>query len=67
MWTFKRSLGVTDFIWRRKLACILPSISCPLSFTASLAKQFLCQLWVKPSGDQEKGSQFNSALHALLW
>ncbi|NXX51747.1 FACD2 protein, partial [Tricholaema leucomelas] len=33
---------------------------------ASLAKQFLCQLWVKPSGDQEKGSQFNSALHALL-
>ncbi|XP_054243597.1 Fanconi anemia group D2 protein [Indicator indicator] len=33
---------------------------------ASLAKQFLCQSWVKPSGDQEKGSQFNSALHALL-
>uniref|UniRef100_A0A8C3KYE7 FA complementation group D2 n=1 Tax=Calidris pygmaea TaxID=425635 RepID=A0A8C3KYE7_9CHAR len=33
---------------------------------ASLAKQFLCQSWVKPSGDQEKGSQFNSALHTLL-
>ncbi|NXG58672.1 FACD2 protein, partial [Hemiprocne comata] len=33
---------------------------------ASLAKQFLCQSWVKPSGDQEKGSQFNSALHSLL-
>ncbi|XP_075015248.1 Fanconi anemia group D2 protein isoform X5 [Calonectris borealis] len=34
---------------------------------ASLAKQFLCQSWVKPSGDREKGSQFNSALHTLLW
>ncbi|NXJ98466.1 FACD2 protein, partial [Corythaixoides concolor] len=33
---------------------------------ASLAKQFLCQSWVKPGGDREKGSQFNSALHALL-
>ncbi|NXH71304.1 FACD2 protein, partial [Hydrobates tethys] len=33
---------------------------------ASLAKQFLCQSWVKPSGDREKGSQFNSALHTLL-
>ncbi|KFZ57605.1 Fanconi anemia group D2 protein, partial [Podiceps cristatus] len=33
---------------------------------ASLAKQFLCQSWVKPSGDREKGSQFNNALHALL-
>ncbi|NXS94658.1 FACD2 protein, partial [Jacana jacana] len=33
---------------------------------ASLAKQFLCQSWVKPSGDQEKGSQFNSALHTVL-
>ncbi|NWX47116.1 FACD2 protein, partial [Steatornis caripensis] len=34
--------------------------------TASLAKQFLCQSWVRPSGDREKGSQFNSALHTLL-
>ncbi|XP_071406849.1 Fanconi anemia group D2 protein isoform X2 [Pithys albifrons albifrons] len=34
--------------------------------TALLAKQFLCQSWVKPSGDREKGSQFNSALHTLL-
>uniref|UniRef100_A0A8D2NQY4 FA complementation group D2 n=1 Tax=Zosterops lateralis melanops TaxID=1220523 RepID=A0A8D2NQY4_ZOSLA len=33
---------------------------------ASLAKQFLCQSWVKPNGDREKGSQFNSALHTLL-
>ncbi|NWX15453.1 FACD2 protein, partial [Aegotheles bennettii] len=33
---------------------------------ASLAKQFLCQSWVKPSGEREKGSQFNSALHTLL-
>ncbi|XP_062356901.1 Fanconi anemia group D2 protein [Cinclus cinclus] len=33
---------------------------------ASLAKQFLCQSWVKPSGDREKGSQFNSSLHTLL-
>uniref|UniRef100_A0A8C9FBV6 FA complementation group D2 n=1 Tax=Pavo cristatus TaxID=9049 RepID=A0A8C9FBV6_PAVCR len=33
---------------------------------ASLAKQFLCQSWVKPGGDQEKGSHFNSALHTLL-
>ncbi|NXC30602.1 FACD2 protein, partial [Campylorhamphus procurvoides] len=33
---------------------------------ASLAKHFLCQSWVKPSGDREKGSQFNSALHTLL-
>ncbi|KAM6344352.1 LOW QUALITY PROTEIN: Fanconi anemia group D2 protein [Alca torda] len=33
---------------------------------ASLAKQFLCQSWVKPSGEQEKGSQLNSALHTLL-
>ncbi|NXW40997.1 FACD2 protein, partial [Nyctiprogne leucopyga] len=33
---------------------------------AALAKQFLCQSWVKPSGDREKGSQFNSALHTLL-
>ncbi|KFV05743.1 Fanconi anemia group D2 protein, partial [Pterocles gutturalis] len=34
--------------------------------TASLAKQFLCKSWMKPNGDQEKGSQFNSALHTLL-
>ncbi|KAM8994581.1 Fanconi anemia group D2 protein isoform 1-T2 [Ara ararauna] len=33
---------------------------------ASLAKQFLCQSWVRPSGDREKGNQFNSALHTLL-
>ncbi|NXP23014.1 FACD2 protein, partial [Scytalopus superciliaris] len=33
---------------------------------ASLAKKFLCQSWVKPSGDREKGSQFNNALHTLL-
>uniref|UniRef100_A0A8C3M733 Uncharacterized protein n=1 Tax=Geospiza parvula TaxID=87175 RepID=A0A8C3M733_GEOPR len=33
---------------------------------ASLAKQFLCQSWVKPGGDREKGTQFNSALHTLL-
>ncbi|XP_074952297.1 Fanconi anemia group D2 protein isoform X3 [Phalacrocorax aristotelis] len=33
---------------------------------ASLAKQFLCQSWVKPSGDRERGSQFNSALHTLI-
>ncbi|NWV01184.1 FACD2 protein, partial [Upupa epops] len=34
--------------------------------TASLTKQFLCQSWVKPGGDREKGSQFNSALHTVL-
>uniref|UniRef100_A0A8V1A8U6 Fanconi anemia complementation group D2 n=1 Tax=Gallus gallus TaxID=9031 RepID=A0A8V1A8U6_CHICK len=33
---------------------------------ASLAKQFLCQSWMKPGGDREKGSHFNSALHTLL-
>ncbi|KFQ43168.1 Fanconi anemia group D2 protein, partial [Nestor notabilis] len=33
---------------------------------ASLAKQFLCQSWVRPNGDREKGNQFNSALHTLL-
>ncbi|NWI13995.1 FACD2 protein, partial [Crypturellus soui] len=33
---------------------------------ASLAKQFLCQSWVNPTGEREKGSQFNSALHTLL-
>ncbi|NXX22750.1 FACD2 protein, partial [Podargus strigoides] len=33
---------------------------------ASLAKQFLCQSWVKPTGDREEGSQFNSVLHSLL-
>uniref|UniRef100_A0A8C8AHR3 FA complementation group D2 n=1 Tax=Otus sunia TaxID=257818 RepID=A0A8C8AHR3_9STRI len=33
---------------------------------ASLAKQFLCQSWVKPGGDREKGSQFNSELYTVL-
>ncbi|XP_025902236.1 Fanconi anemia group D2 protein [Nothoprocta perdicaria] len=33
---------------------------------ASLAKQFLCQSWVNPTGEREKGSQFNSALYTLL-
>ncbi|OXB78636.1 UNVERIFIED_CONTAM: hypothetical protein H355_002601 [Colinus virginianus] len=33
---------------------------------ASLAKQFLCQSWMKPGGDREKGSHFNNALHTLL-
>ncbi|NXO04514.1 FACD2 protein, partial [Rhinopomastus cyanomelas] len=33
---------------------------------ASLTKQFLCRSWVKPGGGQEKGSQFNSALHTVL-
>uniref|UniRef100_A0A663MDP7 FA complementation group D2 n=1 Tax=Athene cunicularia TaxID=194338 RepID=A0A663MDP7_ATHCN len=33
---------------------------------ASLAKQFLCQSWVKPSGEREKGSQFNSELYTVL-
>ncbi|NXA56691.1 FACD2 protein, partial [Nothocercus julius] len=33
---------------------------------ASLAKQFLCRSWVNPTGEREKGSQFNSALHTLL-
>ncbi|XP_074861679.1 Fanconi anemia group D2 protein isoform X2 [Carettochelys insculpta] len=33
---------------------------------ASLAKQFLCQSWVQPSGVREKGRQFGDALHSLL-
>ncbi|NWR79930.1 FACD2 protein, partial [Centropus unirufus] len=33
---------------------------------ASLAKQFLCRSWVKPGGEREKGSVFNTALHTLL-
>ncbi|EMP33964.1 Fanconi anemia group D2 protein [Chelonia mydas] len=33
---------------------------------ASLAKQFLCQSWMQPSGMREKGSQFSDALHTLL-
>ncbi|NXT76631.1 FACD2 protein, partial [Zapornia atra] len=33
---------------------------------ASLAKHFLCQSWVKPNGDPERGSQFSSALYTLL-
>uniref|UniRef100_A0A8C3RQS0 FACD2 protein n=1 Tax=Chelydra serpentina TaxID=8475 RepID=A0A8C3RQS0_CHESE len=33
---------------------------------ASLAKQFLCQSWMQPSGMREKGSQFSNALHTLL-
>ncbi|XP_043374346.1 Fanconi anemia group D2 protein isoform X3 [Dermochelys coriacea] len=33
---------------------------------ASLAKQFLCQSWMHPSGMREKGSQFSDALHTLL-
>ncbi|KYO27801.1 Fanconi anemia group D2 protein [Alligator mississippiensis] len=33
---------------------------------ASLAKQFLCQSWMQPSGVREKGSQFNDALHVML-
>ncbi|TFK03996.1 E3 ubiquitin-protein ligase makorin-1 [Platysternon megacephalum] len=33
---------------------------------ASLAKQFLCQSWMQPSGMREKGSQFSDVLHTLL-
>uniref|UniRef100_A0A8C8RT95 FA complementation group D2 n=1 Tax=Pelusios castaneus TaxID=367368 RepID=A0A8C8RT95_9SAUR len=33
---------------------------------ASLAKQFVCQSWVQPSGMREKGSQFNDTLNSLL-
>ncbi|XP_077678679.1 Fanconi anemia group D2 protein isoform X1 [Eretmochelys imbricata] len=33
---------------------------------ASLAKQFLCQSWMQPSGMREKGSQFSDALHTLV-
>ncbi|XP_043833662.1 Fanconi anemia group D2 protein [Dromiciops gliroides] len=33
---------------------------------ASLARQFLCQVWVQPNGEREKGSSFNDHLHTLL-
>ncbi|XP_074054696.1 Fanconi anemia group D2 protein isoform X1 [Macrotis lagotis] len=33
---------------------------------ASLARQFLCQVWVQPNGEREKGSSFNDQLHTLL-
>ncbi|XP_075893389.1 Fanconi anemia group D2 protein isoform X2 [Nelusetta ayraudi] len=34
--------------------------------TASLAKLFLCQDWVTASGEKERGSKFNEALHSVL-
>ncbi|XP_029288541.1 Fanconi anemia group D2 protein [Cottoperca gobio] len=34
--------------------------------TASLAKQFLSQVWVTASGERERGIKFNEALHTLL-
>ncbi|XP_036594062.1 Fanconi anemia group D2 protein [Trichosurus vulpecula] len=33
---------------------------------ASLARQFLCQVWVQPNGERERGSSFNDQLHTLL-
>ncbi|KAM9361725.1 Fanconi anemia group D2 protein [Symphorus nematophorus] len=34
--------------------------------TASLAKRFLSQEWVTPSGEKERGKDFNEALNTLL-
>ncbi|XP_036008013.1 Fanconi anemia group D2 protein [Fundulus heteroclitus] len=34
--------------------------------TASLARRFLSQSWVTASGERERGSKFNEALHTLL-
>uniref|UniRef100_A0A3P9NXE1 FA complementation group D2 n=1 Tax=Poecilia reticulata TaxID=8081 RepID=A0A3P9NXE1_POERE len=34
--------------------------------TASLARRFLNQSWVTASGEKERGSKFNEALHTLL-
>ncbi|KAM4740758.1 Fanconi anemia group D2 protein [Anableps anableps] len=34
--------------------------------TASLARRFLSQSWVTASGEKERGSKFNEALHTLL-
>ncbi|XP_072238328.1 Fanconi anemia group D2 protein [Leuresthes tenuis] len=34
--------------------------------TASLARRFLSQVWVTASGERERGSKFNEALHTLL-
>ncbi|XP_053287683.1 Fanconi anemia group D2 protein isoform X2 [Pleuronectes platessa] len=34
--------------------------------TASLAKRFLSQDWVTASGEKERGTKFNEALHTLL-
>ncbi|XP_068172389.1 Fanconi anemia group D2 protein isoform X2 [Antennarius striatus] len=33
---------------------------------ASVAKSFLCQVWVTATGEKERGSKFNEALHSLL-
>ncbi|XP_029455471.1 Fanconi anemia group D2 protein isoform X2 [Rhinatrema bivittatum] len=33
---------------------------------ASLAKGFLCQTWIQPSGEREKGNRYNDALQNLL-
>ncbi|XP_027719829.1 Fanconi anemia group D2 protein isoform X2 [Vombatus ursinus] len=33
---------------------------------ASLARRFLCQAWVQPNGERERGSSFNDQLNTLL-
>ncbi|XP_068598556.1 Fanconi anemia group D2 protein [Brachionichthys hirsutus] len=34
--------------------------------SASVAKRFLCQVWVTAAGEKERGNKFNEALHSLL-
>ncbi|KAM5148348.1 Fanconi anemia group D2 protein [Mantella aurantiaca] len=34
---------------------------------ASIVKRFLCQSWVQPNGEREKGIGFNESLQNLLW
>ncbi|KAM9324354.1 Fanconi anemia group D2 protein [Gastrophryne carolinensis] len=33
---------------------------------ATIAKRFLCQAWVQPSGERERGIRFNESLQSLL-
>lgn len=46
-----------------QLLCWLADLS---AFQASLAKLFLSQDWVTASGEKERGSKFNEALHSVL-
>ncbi|XP_044146222.1 Fanconi anemia group D2 protein isoform X2 [Bufo gargarizans] len=36
------------------------------SSTASIVKGFLCQSWIQPNGERERGIRFNEALQSLL-
>ncbi|XP_067417363.1 Fanconi anemia group D2 protein [Emydura macquarii macquarii] len=60
---FQCALSLTQFLI---VIAEKPVASWKKEKIASLAKRFLCQSWVQPSGMREKGSQFSDALHSLL-